>query len=126
VRDMRQLKGDNADLALRSSGGVPQVSSAHHPDSRFSEVVAVTVRRVPRPRVAPQKIVGPASRVHGCGCTDGKRPRCGHLVRPVAQLTDETPAARDRLRGRPVSVGRHRQNESRKTNDQWWQVQWWQ
>jgi len=67
---MRQLEGDDADLAVRSPGGVPQVSGAHYSDSRLPAVVAVAVRRVPRPGVAPKEIVGPACLVHGgrgCG-----------------------------------------------------------
>jgi len=75
VRDMRQLEGDDADLAMRSPGGVPQVSGAHHSDSRVPAVVAIAVRRVPRPGVAPQAVVGLASHVQGGrGGGVGERP----------------------------------------------------
>lgn len=62
VCDMRQLEGDDADMAVWSSGGVPQVSGAHHPDSRVPAVVAAAVRRVPGPGVAAQEIVGRGGR----------------------------------------------------------------
>lgn len=58
MRDMRELEGDDADVAVRSPGGVSQVSCAHHPDSGVPAVVAVAVRRVPRPSVAAQEVVG--------------------------------------------------------------------
>lgn len=75
VRDMRQLEGDDADLALWSPGGVPQMSGTHHPDSRVPAVIAIAVRRVPRPGVASQEVVGLTSHVHGSrGGGVGERP----------------------------------------------------
>lgn len=122
---MRQLEGDDADLAVRSPGGVPQVSGAHHPDSGVPAVVAVAVRRVPRPGVAPQAVVGLAGHVHGGrGGVVGERPRWVHRGRPVAQLADKTEAARDSRRGRPVAVGGHRQDGPRATDDKWRRSQW--
>lgn len=55
-------------MAVRSPGGVPKVSGAHHPDGRVPAVVATPVCRVPGQSVASEAIVG--------GCRDaGGRPR---------------------------------------------------
>jgi len=62
---MRQLEGDDADVAVRSPGGVPQVSGAHHPDSGVPAVVAVAVRSVPGAGVAAEEVVGRAGRDRG-------------------------------------------------------------
>lgn len=124
---MRQLESDDGDLAVRTPGGVPQVSSAHHSDSRVQEVVAVAVRRVPGTGVAAEEIVrGPRRGVRvRCGCGShgvvGRRPRRGHRRRrrrQIAQPADQTAATRVRRGrgGRPVQVRGHGQNESPATD----------
>lgn len=64
---MRELEGDDANVALRSPGGVSQVSGAYHPDSGVPAVVAVAVRRVPGPGVAAQEVIGRPHCVHPGG-----------------------------------------------------------
>lgn len=62
--DMRKLEGDNADLAVWSPRGVSQVPGSNHPDGRVQAVVTAAVRRMPRPRVATQEVVGDGHRRH--------------------------------------------------------------
>jgi len=112
---MRELQGDDADVAVRSPGGVPQVSGAHHPDGRVPAVVAVAVRRVPGPRVAAEEIFGrPRDGVLFGGVTcDGDVLRDGGR-RQVAQSADQTAATRDLRRGgRPLAVDGHRRQAGR-------------
>lgn len=59
---MRQFEGDDADVAVRSSGGVPQMSGAYHTDSRVPAVVTVAVCRVPGPGFAAEEIDGRSHR----------------------------------------------------------------
>lgn len=67
---MRELEGDDADVAVRSPGGVPQVSGAHHPDGGVPPVAAAAVRRLPGPGAASEEVVG-RHRRRG----DGRPPR---------------------------------------------------
>lgn len=86
---MRELESDDADLAVRPPGGMPQMSGTYHPDGCIPAVVTVAVCRVPGAGVAVEEVVGDIRQlsrsvsVRSGGVVGGRRPG-----EPVAQSTD--------------------------------------